>query len=259
MNRLDSFKFFDSHFHIIDPAYPLVENQGFLPEYFTIADYRQRMSAYQTVGGAIVSGSFQGLDQSYLKATLKQMGPGYVGVTQLAQDASDEEILSLNQAGVCGVRFNLKRGMVEDLNDLENFSKRIHELANWHVELYIDSRELVGLKARLLRLPSVSIVHFGLSKAGLPILLQLAEHGVRIKASGYGRVDFPIAPALKDLISANPNILMFGSDLPSTRNPLPYADEDFLLVIDTLGEKMARKVFYDNAASFYQPATLSIS
>lgn len=255
MNRLNDFKFFDSHFHIIDPVFPLFENQGFLPEYFTIDEYQQRLAAYNLAGGAIVSGSFQGLDQSYMLAALKTFGPSYVGVLQLEHEITDAEILKLNDAGIRGARFNMKRGVAQDLDDLEAFSKRIYELAGWHVELYIDSRELPSLKERLLKLPKVSIAHLGLSGEGFPTLLELAEKGVRIKATGYGRVDFPVAPAIRDLAAANPDILMFGSDLPSTRNPQPYADEDFLLIIDTLGEDLAQKVFYDNAVAFYQPAS----
>jgi hypothetical protein len=45
---------------------------------------------------------------------------------------------------------------------------------------------------------------------------------------------------------------MFGTDLPSTRAPRPYCDEDFLLVAETLGDEAARAVFYDNAATFYR-------
>ncbi len=257
MTKLNDFKFFDSHFHIIDPAFPLFENQGFVPDYYTINEYQERLSSYQLAGGAIVSGSFQGLDQSYLSAALKTMGPGYVGVTQLDHNTSDEEILALNAAGVRGTRFNLKRGVAESLDDLEHFAKRIYELAGWHIELYIDSKELAALKARLLKLPSVSIAHFGLSAEGFSDLLALAEKGVQVKATGYGRVNFPIAPALKDLTSANPDCLMFGSDLPCTRTPHLYSDEDFLLVIDTLGPELAQKVFYDNAANFYKPAVVT--
>ncbi|MGZ8212720.1 MAG: hypothetical protein ACXWUH_19630, partial [Burkholderiales bacterium] len=31
---------FDTHFHIIDPRFPVIENQGFLPPVFTADDYR---------------------------------------------------------------------------------------------------------------------------------------------------------------------------------------------------------------------------
>jgi predicted TIM-barrel fold metal-dependent hydrolase len=131
-------------------------------------------------------------------------------------------------------------------------ARRVHELAGWHVELYLDSKELGGLSETLASLPSCSIDHLGLSREGFGTLLKLAEKGVRVKATGFGRVDFDLPTALRELYAANPECLMFGSDLPSTRAPRPYCDEDFLLVIDTLGEDAARKVFHDNAAAFYR-------
>lgn len=50
---------FDAHLHIIDPAFPLVANNGYLPEPFTHADYLTRMQPYRLCGGAVVSGSFR--------------------------------------------------------------------------------------------------------------------------------------------------------------------------------------------------------
>ena len=35
-------KYFDCHFHIIDKNFPLVANQGFMPEAFTSEDYPER-------------------------------------------------------------------------------------------------------------------------------------------------------------------------------------------------------------------------
>jgi len=39
---------FDAHLHIIDPRFPLVANQGFLPDPFAVADYRGRLSRRDT-------------------------------------------------------------------------------------------------------------------------------------------------------------------------------------------------------------------
>ena len=81
----------------------------------------------------------------------------------------------------------------------------------------------------------------------------MAEQGIRVKATGFGRVDFDVASALNELYRANPDALMFGTDLPSTRAPRPYEDEDLLLVVEALGETGARKVLYENALDFYRP------
>jgi predicted TIM-barrel fold metal-dependent hydrolase len=251
MNLCD-FPFFDAHLHIIDPRFPLIANQGYLPEAFTVADYRARTAGYNLVGGAIISGSFQAFDQSYLRAALAELGPGFVGVTQLPATVSDAEILVLHAAGVRAVRFNLKRGGSAEIDDLEAMALRVHALAGWHVELYADARDLGELVPLLVRLPAVSIDHLGLSREGLPTLLKLVAGGVRVKATGFGRVDFPVASALQQLCAVNPDALLFGTDLPSTRAARPYTDDDFLLVIDALGEELARKVLCTNARNFYQ-------
>jgi predicted TIM-barrel fold metal-dependent hydrolase len=249
---LSAFPLFDSHFHIIDRRFPLTPNNGYLPEDLTCRDYRARTAQYDLRGGAIVSGSFQAFDQSYLLDALHTLGPQFVGVTQLPATVTDQEILDLDSAGVRALRFNLKRGGSEGVQHLDTLAWRVHEVAGWHVELYVDSRELEGLYDTLISLPSCSVDHLGLAQEGFKTLLKLAEKGVRVKATGFGRVNFPVPTALKELHAANPQALMFGTDLPSTRAPRPYADEDFLLVVETLGDEAAREVFYDNAAEFYR-------
>ena len=52
---------------------------------------------------------------------------------------------------------------------------------------------------------------------------------------------------------------MFGTDLPSTAAPRPYQDDDYTLVLETLGEeKAAEKVFYNNAIDFYGPKKVGL-
>lgn len=249
---LRQFPLFDCHLHIIDPRFPLVANQGYLPEFFTCDDYLARTAAYDVRGGAIVSGSFQAFDQSYLMAALARMGPKFVGVTQLPMSVSDQEIVDLDAAGVRALRFNLKRGGSEELQHLSTMAHRVHALVDWHVELYVDAKELHELAENLLRLPAVSIDHLGLSAQSLPLLLRLVERGVRVKATGFGRVDFDVVHALKCLYAANPEALMFGTDLPSTRAPRAYLDQDFVTVLDAFGESAARAILHDNAINWYR-------
>jgi len=198
-----------------------------------------------------VSGSFQAFDQSYLIQALKDLGKNFVGVTQLRASTSDEEILSLNEAGVRAVRFNLRRGGSEGIEMLETFGKRVYDLAKWHVELYVDSKDLPELIPTILKLPAVSIDHLGLSKEGLKTLLQLAGKGIKIKATGFGRVDFDVLPAIKEIVKINPDTLMFGTDLPSTRAPRSFSKNDINLITDNFDEEIVRKTLYSNAHQFY--------
>jgi predicted TIM-barrel fold metal-dependent hydrolase len=207
------------------------------------------------VGGAVVSGSFQAFDQTYLLAALEELGPTFVGVTQLPMAVSDEEILRLHRHGVRAVRFNIKRGGSETIDHIEDFAKKIYEIAGWHIELYIDSRELDGLSSTLLKLPSISIDHLGLSKIGFSSLLSLVEKGAKVKVSGFGRVDFDVREALKAIAKVNPEAMMFGTDLPSTRAPRPFLDQDIQLILDTFDNTTSTKILYSNGVRFYQPTT----
>lgn len=253
---IQDFRLFDSHLHIIDNRFSLVPNNGYLPDEFTCENYLERLKEYRLAGGAIVSGSFQAFDQTYLVDALKKLGPRFVGVTQLPATVTDEELLSLDRAGVRAVRFNLKRGGSEEVNHLDSLARRVHALVGWHVELYVDSKELASLYSVLVALPAVSIDHLGLSSEGFGTLLKLVENGIHVKATGFGRVDFDVKTAIKALFSANPDALIFGTDLPSTRAPRPYEDGDFELVIEVLGPKNASKVLFENAEKFYRPAEI---
>ena len=243
---------FDCHFHIIDYRFPLVPNSGYLPEEFRVADYLGVVQGMGVVGGALVSGSFQAFDQAYLVAALRELGPGYVGVTQLPASVSDAEVLRLAQAGVRAVRFNLKRGGSAGVEDIGILARRVHELAGWHAEFYVDSADLPELSPTLRALPSLCIDHLGLSAEGFATLLDLAGRGARVKATGFGRASLDVPHALKSIMAANPDSLMFGTDLPSTRAPRPFDRCDLAMIREIFDEAAAQRVLYSNAASFYR-------
>ncbi|MBM7366384.1 amidohydrolase family protein [Gordonia hydrophobica] len=243
---------FDTHLHIIDPAHPLVENHGFLPDPFTVADYQERIRGLNIAGGAVVSGSFQAFDQGYLVEALRLLGPMYVGVTQIPNDTSDERIRELHVAGVRAVRFNVARGGSADLEDLERLARRVHDLAGWHAELYIDARTIDDdLAPRIAALPAASIDHLGMHEDGLPNLLRLVEQGVKVKATGFGRVELDPAVAITAIMDVDPSALMVGTDLPSTRARRPFQNEDFEYIAQVLTAEQTAAVFWDNAAAFY--------
>ena len=245
---------FDTHFHIIDPRFPVMENQGFLPPVFTVEDYRERTAGLNVKGGTVIAGSFQGVQTQYMYDALEKLGPTFVGVIQVPATVTDEEILRLNAAGVRAVRFNLYRGGSAGIEDLDRLARRVHDVAGWHAELYVDASTIEPIFETLAGLPKISIDHLGMTQEGLPKLAALAAHGAKVKATGFGRAQIDVPEALREIARANPDSLMFGTDLPSQRARRPFLPSDIDLIADTLADDvLVRKVFQDNAVAFYRP------
>lgn len=245
-------RLFDSHCHIIDPRFPLVVNQGYLPPPYPLEAYRAETRPLGVVAGAVVSGSFQAHDQSYLLDALARLGPGWVGVTQIPPDLPDADIVRLADAGVRALRFNILRGEAADLEALLPLARRAHAVAGWHAELYVDAATLRPHIDRLARLPRLVIDHLGMSAAGLPVVRALAEAGAFVKATGFGRVTVDVPTALEQVARANPGALVFGTDLPSTRARRPFDPADIALIDRVLGAPIAERVFWTNPAALYR-------
>jgi len=244
-------KLFDSHCHIIDPRFPIVANQGFSPEPFPLEDYLAESRPLGVVAGAIVSGSFQANDQTYLEDCLPRLGSGWAGVTQIPNDCPDAEIARLNGIGVRAVRFNLFRGRLDSVDDIVALATRVHGVAGWHAELYVDAASLAPHVARLSKLPQISIDHLGMTEAGVPVLLDLVAAGCKVKATGFGRVKLDVPATLEAIAVKSPDALMFGTDIPSTRAARPFQPSDIDLVEKVLGPELTRKAFWDNPVALY--------
>lgn len=242
---------FDAHFHIIDPKYPLFENNGYLPPHFTVENYKENTQGLNVVGGAIVSGSFQKFDQEYLIDSLAVLGQNYFGVANIPMEMGKKELDILHRSNIVAVRFNLKRGGSERLENMVDLSTRLYEEYRWHTELYVDSKDLPELAPVLNQIPKFSIDHLGLSKKGIPSLYHWAEKGVKIKVTGFGRIDFDPMPVMRKIYSIDPNALMFGTDLPSTRAKTPFSMKDVQLIKEHFTLTEQENIFYKNAMDWY--------
>jgi predicted TIM-barrel fold metal-dependent hydrolase len=204
------------------------------------------------VAGAVVSGSFQANDQTYLMDVLPKLGTGWIGVTQIPGDYPDAEIAKLDAIGVRAVRFNLFRGQIDSVDDIVAMARRVHSLAGWHSELYADAAALKPHVGTLSKLPQISVDHLGMTEAGVPVLLDLVAAGCKVKATGFGRVKLDVPKTLEAIAKQNPNALVFGTDIPSTRAERPFEPSDIDLVENVLGPELSRKAFWDNPVALYR-------
>jgi predicted TIM-barrel fold metal-dependent hydrolase len=245
-------RLFDSHCHIIDHRFPIVANQGYTPPHFPLEDYLTQSKPLGVVAGAVVSGSFQASDQTYLADLLPRLGPTWVGVTQIPNDYPDVEIAKLGKLGVRAVRFNVFRGRIDSVDDIVALATRVHSVAGWHSEIYADAAALAPHVDKLSKLPQISIDHLGMTEAGVPALLDLVAAGCKVKATGFGRAKLDVPKTLEAVARKNSNALVFGTDIPSTRAARPFEAADIDLVERVLGRELAQKAFWDNPLALYK-------
>ncbi|HEY5965306.1 MAG TPA: amidohydrolase family protein [Xanthobacteraceae bacterium] len=245
-------RLFDSHCHIIDHRFPIVPNQGYTPPNFPLEDYLAQVKPLGVVAGAVVSGSFQANDQTYLMDILPKLGTGWVGVTQIPNDYPDAEIVKLNAIGIRAVRFNVFRGRIDSIDEIAALSKRAHDVAGWHSEIYADAAALKPHVDKLTKLPQFSIDHLGMTEEGLPVLLDLVAAGWKVKATGFGRVKMDVPKVLEAVAKKSPDALVFGTDIPSTRAQRPFLASDIDLIEKVIGPELAKKAFWDNPLALYR-------
>ena len=250
--RAQQRRLFDSHCHIIDHRFPIVPNQGYTPPNFPLEDYLAQAKPLGVVAGAVVSGSFQANDQTYLMDLLPKLGPAWVGVTQIPNDYPDAEIAKLGALGVRAVRFNVFRGRIDSVDDIVALATRCHSVAGWHSEIYADAAALKPHVDRLAKLPKFSIDHLGMNGEGLPVLLDLVAAGWKVKATGFGRVKMDVPKVLEAVAKKSPDALVFGTDIPSTRAARPFETADIDLIERVLGRELAQKAFWDNPLALYR-------
>ncbi|MBI1775167.1 MAG: amidohydrolase family protein [Proteobacteria bacterium] len=245
-------RLFDSHCHIIDHRFPIVANQGYTPPNFPLEAYLARAKPLGIVAGAVVSGSFQANDQTYLMDILPRLGAGWVGVAQIPSDYPDAEIAKLSALGVRAVRFNVFRGSIDSVDDIVALAARCHSIAGWHSEIYADAASLKPHVGKLSKLPQLCIDHLGMTEAGVPVLLDLVAAGCKVKATGFGRVKLDVPKTLEQVAQKNSNALVFGTDIPSTRAERPFMPSDIDLIQKVLGQDLAKKAFWDNPLALYR-------
>ena len=245
-------RLFDGHCHIIDHRFPIVANQGYTPPDFSLDAYLAQAKPLGVVAGAVVSGSFQADDQTYLMDALPRLGIGWVRVTQIPNDYPDDAIAKLGALGIRGVRFNMYRGRIDSVDEVAALAMRCNSVAGWHSEIYADAAALKPHVATLSKLPQLCIDHLGMTQAGVPMPLDLVAAGCKVKASGFGRVKLDVPKTLEQVARTNPQALVFGTDIPSTRAERPFMPSDVDLVENVLGAELARKAFWDNPLALYR-------
>ncbi len=221
----------DCHTHIFDSRYPLSPARGYNPPDSTLADLEAMHAQLGIERVVFTQPSAYGTDNSAILDAMAALGDRARAVVALEADVSDDELASLDAAGVRGIRLNLDNvgGMPIGLDEVPAFCSRIAEFG-WHAEFLFAGPHLPDLAGLLRGLPvPVSIGHFGympategVKYAPFRMLIDLVTEGnTWVKLSAPNRLgvgDLPpwdeVVPMAHALIEAGPDRMVWASDWP---------------------------------------------
>ena len=163
----------------------------------------------------------------------------------------DQQLLHLKGSGIKAVRLNFARGGIELDSNIVSFINKLYVEFEFKIEAYIANDCLRDRIHIFRQFPVSSIDHLGLKKDGLKTLYNLVEKGHRVKATGFGRLDFDPIPVMKQIYRINPEALMFGTDLPSTRAKRPFSWNDLTMIQTSFNTKALSKILCSNAINWY--------
>ena len=273
----------DAHCHVFGPGaeFPFAPERKYTP---CDAGKAQLFGLRNQLGFArnvIVQATCHGADNRAMVDACLAAGDKARGVATVRRSVTDEELVSLHEAGVRGVRFNFVKRLVDftPKDELMEIAARISKLG-WHVVIYFEAVDLPELWDFFTALPTTVVVdHMGRPDVTKPIdgpefslfLRFMREHAnVWSKVSCPERLSVAVPRALggeqnayRDVVSFArrvveefPDRVLWGTDWPHP-NLKDHMPDDGLLVdfiphIAPTAE-LQHKLLVDNPMRLYWP------
>lgn len=274
----------DCHTHVVGgpSVYPMTSPRAYTPDIASPEDMRVMMRHVGTERIVLVQISVFGTDNTCMLDGLRTLGACARGVAQVNADVTSEELDRLHEAGVRGLRLNLKTTGVTDPDFARRLILTVADKCtrhSWHLQLFTAPPVISSLAGLFKELP-IPIVfdHFGLLPVrdrkghAETVLLDLLARGKGwVKISAPYRLDHSdakteIASLARDLFTANPGQIVWGSDWPHAPNhpnrmeadpkPTPYQNVDPRDMLSTIKDWFAdpaerTRILVDNPARLY--------
>jgi len=262
----------DCHFHIFGPhdRYPLSPARGYTPSPEANIDTYRKMA--ETLGierMVIVNPTPYGTDHQRTIESLEIFGRKRAkGVAVVNESFSRAALEDLKSRGFVAARVNSVNTNSTPVDKLMTVVKMIEPLG-WHLEVYVEGKELPGLEKTLLSLPMpVVLDHMGripsdrgTDSPEFQTLLRLLDSGkIWIKLCGYrsSTQGPPYADMLKParmIIETAPERCVWGTDWPHPRLYGPMLPDDGKL-LDLLSDwapdpRQFHRILVDNPAKLY--------
>jgi 2-pyrone-4,6-dicarboxylate lactonase len=266
----------DCHAHVFGPAarFPYAEPRSYTPEDAPYEAYIAHLDRLGCARGVLVQPSAYGRDNAAMLDALSLSPDRLRGVAVGGAELTPETLKSWHANGVRGLRANEFRRDGKPyyqngvrLAEVEPLFGAMADLG-WHLQLWIDARDLPELLPALARVPVPVVVDHmgrmdhrrGINHPGFQALLRgVGEGRLWAKVSGTYRLaasapDYLEAKPFHDaLVAANPTNLVWGSDWPHPRpeGPVPDAKHLLDLFLDWTAEPARAAILSANPARLY--------
>lgn len=222
----------DSHCHLFGPTdkFPYLPDRPYTPPEAVLSSYQKLADQLGFHRAVFVNTACYGPRHEILLDALRRGHGKYRGVALIHPDAKKEEIARLDEAGVCGARFNFLPHLGSNFSPdkIERVLSLIRPFG-WHVAIHVASKSLLEFADFIasVDLPIV-IDHLGridikdgIEGEAFQVLLRLLDTGnVWVKLSGIDRISnllppYPDAIALaRRLVWYAPEHVLWGTDWP---------------------------------------------
>jgi len=267
----------DCHCHVFGPAarFPYAEPRSYTPEDAPLEAYLALLDRLGFERGILVQPSAYGRDNRAMLDALTHEPERLRGVAVGSSELTRETMKDWHALGVRGLRANEFRRdgklYYENGVRLADIAPLFAKMADlgWHLQLWIDARDLRELAPALRHVPVPIVVdhmgrmdyRHGTVHPGFQALKRgVSEGRLWSKLSGAYRLgasapDYTEAqPFHEALVAANPDNLVWGSDWPHPRpeGPVPDAEHLLDLFFDWTPDPAHRQaILCDNPARLY--------
>ena len=268
----------DCHCHVFGPAsrFPYAEARSYTPADAPLEAYLALLDRLGFAHGVLVQPSAYGRDNRAMLDALARAPQRLRGVGVGGAELRPATLRAWHVAGVRGLRANEFRRDGKPyyqngvrLSEIEPHYPLMAELG-WHLQLWIDTRDLPELLPSLARVPVPIVVdhmgrmehRHGVNHPGFQALVRgVGEGRLWSKLSGTYRLgatppDYAQARPFHDaLVAANPRNLVWGTDWPHPRpeGPTPDAQRLVDILLDWTPNPAHRQaILVDNPTRLYR-------
>jgi 2-pyrone-4,6-dicarboxylate lactonase len=261
----------DSHCHIFGPhaLYPYAEGRSYTPHDAPLADFKRLHRTLGVDRAVIVNATCHGRDNRVVTDAIAQSNGAYLGIANVDETFTDQQLEELSRQGIRGCRFTFVRrlGAAPDLSSFHRIVSRIKPLG-WHVDLYFEAQDIPEFVPILRALPIPYVIdHMGGVRAGaihdaasFAALVDLLRTDDKcwMKVTGPERISHSgppfddVIPFATALMQAAPQRTLWGTDWPHPNVKLMPNDADLVdILAHYVGGDALQAMLVDNPARLY--------